>query len=152
MHNFPKYFLIILWFLTISCNRSEVVSDTVYGIPDDVADIIPVEAALSKPQVYMGQSLAIRGTVHEICQMEGCWLMLRSADTGEGLRVHSEVKEDGDYMFTVPKDISGRHAVVFGKIMSSDHDLEAHFQDDATGKVPILSMEAIGVRIFPEES
>ncbi len=152
MYGLPKYFLPILWLLSVGCNRSEVMSDSVYGNAGEVLDVIPVEAALSEPQVYLGQSIAIRGTVHEICQMKGCWFMLRSADSGEGLRVHTDMKEDGDYLFTVPRDISGRHAIVYGKIKSSDHDLESHFQEDASGKAPLLSMVAVGVRITPEES
>lgn len=147
-----KYILIIVPVLFLSCNRVEPISDAVYGIAGDALDAVPVEAVVSEPGYYTGRSVTVAGTVHEVCQMDGCWLMLRSMDTEDGLRVHAAVDQDGTYKFTVPRDISGRDAVVFGTINIPDESAEAHYQEDAPGESPMLSMTAVGVRIFPEES
>lgn len=56
------------------------------------------------------------GTVHEVCQMDGCWLMLRGLDTGDGIRVNVEQTEAGEYAYTVPTDIGGRYAVAVGSL------------------------------------
>jgi len=146
------YALIIGWLFLAACNRAEIMSDSVYGIAGEVFDTIPVEAVLAEPENYTDNTMAVGGTIHEICQINGCWLILRSMETGEGLRVHSEIKENGEYMFTVPKDISGRHAVVFGTINVPEAVAEAHYQDDTPSKTPVLTMEAVGVRVSPEET
>ncbi len=147
-----KYNLILVCIFFIACNRAEPISDAVYGLAPDAADAIPVEAVVSEPQHYTGKNVAVAGTVHEVCQMEGCWLMLRSMDTEDGLRVHAGRDKDGEYQFTVPKDISGRYAIVFGVISIPEEGAEAHYQEDAPGASPVLSMSAVGVRVSPEES
>ncbi len=148
-----KYYLILIFVFFVACNRTEPISDDVYGKAPDAADAIPVEAVVSEPQHYIEKEVAVAGTIHEVCQMDGCWLMLRSRDTEDGLRVHSEIGEDGTYDFTVPKDVSGRHAVVLGIISLPEQEAEAHYQEDAPSTSPVLlSMSAVGVRVFPEES
>ena len=148
-----KYILLTFGLLLASCNRAEIISDDVYGVAGDAVDAIPVEAILAEPDNYAGNRMAIRGTIHEVCQMDGCWFMLRSMETEAGLRVHTEMKESGDYTFTVPKDISGRHAVVFGAVTLPEENTEMHYQEDAPGTTaPMLSMTAVGVRVSPEET
>ena len=147
-----NYILIISWFFLAACNRTEIMSDSVYGDPGDGIDSIPVEAVLAEPANYTDRIMAVAGTVHEVCQVNGCWLMLRSLETGDGLRVHTEIEESGEYVYTVPTDISGRHAVVFGTLSVTEEDMEAHFQEDAPGKDPALTMIASGVRVSPEET
>ena len=78
--------------------------------------------------------------------------MLRGTDSKDGIRVTAEIAENGDYTFTVPTDISGRHAIAFGTISVPDIDAEAHYQQDAPSRTPVLAMVAAGVRVFPEES
>jgi hypothetical protein len=147
-----KHTLIGICLLLIACGRSELASDEIYGAQHEAADVIPVEAVLAEPQYYTDNEIAVAGTVHEVCQMEGCWLMLRGLDTGEGLRVHVERTETDEYVFTVPTDISGRYAVAVGTLTIPEVEEEAHYQEDAPGAAPMLSMVATGVRISPEES
>ncbi len=149
----PRIFCapLALCFLLVACNRAGVVNDDVYGSAEDTMDAVPVEAVLAEPGSYTGNQMSIAGTVHEVCQMNGCWLMLRSAETEAGLRVHTEMTDNGEYKFTVPKDISGRRVVAFGRV--DPVDAEAHYQRDAPGtRVPMLSMTANGVRVLPEQT
>jgi len=146
-----KYSLIIFVLLS-ACQRSEIISDDIYGFPGESIDAIPVEAILAEPEIYHDRSIVVGGTVHEVCQMNGCWLMLRSQETGDGLRVHTEIEENGDYIFTVSKDISGRYAVVSGTLINPNLDHETHYQMDASGESPTLSLTAVGVRLLPEET
>ena len=147
-----KYTLIGFCLLLISCGGSELASDEIYGVQHEAVDVIPVEAVLAEPHNYADNEVAVAGTVHEVCQMDGCWLMLRGLDTGEGLRVHAKQTETGEYAFTVPTEISGRYAVAVGMLTIPDMEEEEHYQEDAPGHVPVLSMIAAGVRISPEES
>ena len=135
-----------------SCATPEVVQDDVYGNVEGLTDHIPlpVAALVAERETYLERTVAVSGTIHEVCQMAGCWLMLRALDGGDGVRVHVRRTESGEYAFTVPKDISGRHAVAYGVVQPVDADAEAHYQHDAPGQAPMLNMVAAGVEIAPE--
>lgn len=150
--NHMKYTLIGICLFLAACGGSELASDEIYGAHLEAVDVIPVEAVLAEPRHYADNEVAVAGTVHEVCQMDGCWLMLRGLDTGDGLRVHVEQTEAGEYAYTVPTDISGRYAVAVGSLTIPEAEDEAHYQEDAPGAAPMLSMVATGVRISPEES
>lgn len=150
--NTMKYITIMFCLILAACGRTEVRSDEIYGMPSDAFDSIPLEAVVSEPESYTDRPVRVAGTVHEVCQMDGCWLMLRGTDSKDGIRVTAEIADDGGYTFTVPTDISGRHAIAFGTITVPDMDAEAHYQQDTPSRTPLLSMVAAGVRISPEES
>lgn len=144
----------LLWGLVLlaACARPEVVQDSTYGNVEPLADEIPVpvDAVLAEPKTYLERTIAVSGTIHEVCQMAGCWLMLRSLDANAGMRVHVERTEQDAYAFTVPKDVSGRHAVAYGIVQPVDAESEAHYQQDAPGRAPMLNMVAEGVQIAPK--
>ncbi len=54
--------------------------------------------------------LKVEGTVQEVCQAKGCWMLVASEDS-EGEPVMVRFK---DYGFFVPKDIAGRKVVMEG--------------------------------------
>ena len=87
----------------------------VYGETFSDEGAVPVQAVVAEPQEYLGRSVKIEGTVSEVCQMAGCWLTLQTGD-GNNVRILVARKENGDYAFTVPKDISGRRVVVQGML------------------------------------
>ncbi len=129
-----------------------------YGASDMPQEALPVEAVLAEPEGHLNQPVTVTGTVHEVCQMAGCWLMLRALDTEAGLRVHVARSEDGSYAFTVPTDISGRLATAYGVLQVADPDAEEHYQADAYGQrsgfqvAPSFSMVATSIRIAPDAS
>ncbi|MCB0546370.1 MAG: DUF4920 domain-containing protein [Phaeodactylibacter sp.] len=54
--------------------------------------------------------LKIQGTVQEVCQMKGCWMLVASDDSNqEPVMVRFK-----DYGFFMPKDIAGRKVVMEG--------------------------------------
>ena len=68
---------------------------------------LSLEQALAPANV--GKTIAIRGTVAEVCQMEGCWMVLT-----DGRRsVRTTFKDHG---FVVPKDLAGAAAVAAGTL------------------------------------
>ena len=138
--------------LLAACTGGEFAQDTEYGAVSALADeiAIPVDAVVAEPEVYLERTMAVSGTIHEVCQMAGCWLMLRALEGQAGLRVHVDRTTDGTYAFTVPTDVSGRYAVAYGTVQPVDAESEAHYQEDAAGEAPLLNMVAVGVRIAPE--
>jgi len=147
------YSTLLLCLCATACQPSQVMQHDIYGVFEESAmDIIPVEAVLAEPSLYQARNLVIEGTIHEVCQMEGCWFTLRSIETSEGLRVLVESKENGDYKFVVPMDISGRHVVVRGTLAELDESTDIHHPSHASEKAPLLTLTATGVRVSPEKT
>jgi len=104
----------------------------VYGERFSDEGAVPVQAVVAEREAYLGRSVKIEGTVAEVCQMAGCWLTLQTGD-GNNIRILVARNEDGNYAFTVPKDISGRRVVVQG-ILAEETLLEGaqrHLAEDA---------------------
>ncbi|MEO9869218.1 DUF4920 domain-containing protein [Ekhidna sp.] len=68
----------------------------------------------------------VRGTIEEVCQMKGCWMVLKN-DVGASIRVTFK-----DYGFFVPKDISGREVIIEGIANKEmlDEDVAKHYAED----------------------
>ena len=144
----------LLWLLLfiVACAREDVIQTAEYGVTQALDQVtpVPVDAVIAEPDVYLDRTIAVEGSVHEVCQMAGCWLMIRAMDNAGGIRVHVERTEEGSYAFTVPTDISGRHAVAYGTIGLPDATHEAHYQEDAPHGAASLEMVATGVEITLE--
>ena len=104
----------------------------VYGERFSDEGAVPVQAVVAERQEYLGRSVKIEGTVAEVCQMAGCWLTLQTGD-GNNIRILVARKEDGNYAFTVPKDISGRRVVVQGMLAEETllEGTQRHLAQDA---------------------
>jgi len=117
-----------------------------YGepIPTDGA-AVPISAAAADVDAHAGKPQRYSGRITEVCQKEGCWMMLE--DDGQAARVLMR-----DHAFFVPKDASGE-AEVYGVLSVKELSPEAarHLAEDAgNGALPQtreLRIEATGVRI-----
>ena len=121
----------------------------VYGEAFDAIGALPVDAVLAERTLYAGERVSVEGTIHAVCQMKGCWLTLRSLN-GEDLRVDVARTEEGAYAFTVPKDLSGRRAVVRGVLSEEEiSEAEAHHMAAEGGGPAALALSAEGVMVAP---
>lgn len=83
-----------------------------YGAAADAAlSLTALSDLLARPADFANKTVRTSGTVGRVCQQRGCWMELR-ADTGNGV---ARVPMAG-HAFFVPKDISGRAAVVEGLV------------------------------------
>ena len=129
---------------------------TTYGAEVDAAQALPAEAVLAEADRYAGQPVTVEGRVVEVCQKKGCWLTL-DAGEGRGIRILTARTPEGGYVYTVPKDISGRRAVVHGtlKAETMSADEQRHLAEDAGEDVSertfedraVLQIMAEGVRV-----
>ncbi|MEQ1746669.1 MAG: DUF4920 domain-containing protein [Saprospiraceae bacterium] len=88
-----------------------------------------------RPKMGNTDSLAIKvtGTVGEVCQKKGCWMMLVSDQPGTPeMRVTFK-----DYAFFMPKDLTGKRVVLDGFAFISETSVDdlRHYAEDA-GKTP----------------
>ena len=137
-------------FLPLACMQAGPEAYDVYGEPANALAAIAVEAVVADSALYLGEVVGLVGTVHDVCQMKGCWLTLQGIE-GEQVRVDVARTAAGDYAFTVPTGIGGRRAIARGVLRQDSMDAATrhHYQADAAGAMhPYgLSMVASGVMI-----
>lgn len=113
-------------------------------IPDEGA-VVPISVAAADADAYAGTEHRFSGRITEVCQKEGCWLMLE--DDGQAARVMMK-----DHAFAVPKDARGS-AEVYGVLSVKELTKEAaqHLAEDSGSDVlpqeRELRIVATGVRI-----
>lgn len=112
------------------------------GAPITVSDAVALADIAAQPAKYAEKTVRTEGTVKAVCQSAGCWMEL--AD-GAG-RAH--IKMAG-HKFFVPKNASGRHAVVQAVVRGTPDDGECEEEaEQATGRPVKLELEATGVELM----
>ena len=80
-------------------------------------------------EIPKGDSLAtkISGTIGEVCQAKGCWMTLSDGTTENSVFIRFK-----DYGFFVPKNASGKKAVVAGDLFYHTTSVEElrHYAED----------------------
>lgn len=71
----------------------------------------PVKTLLADPEKYLGKDVMVEGEITQVCQMQGCWIMVKDASSSEPIMVKVD---DGVIVF--PKDGTGRKVVAQGKL------------------------------------
>ena len=82
-----------------------------YGSGVSVAEITDVSEILANPDTYKGRTVAVEGTVVEVCAKRGCWLELSSDQKYQTIRIKVT---DGVIVF--PMSARGKQARVQGKV------------------------------------
>ena len=118
---------------------------------------LTLAAVMKNPQQYVGKKVRLAAPITGVCQTKGCWMNLGKPDANGNPPVFVKFK---DYGFFVPKDASGRQAVVDGEltftqetVAETKHYLEDAGKAEAAKKVTegrkILRFMASGVAIEP---
>lgn len=71
----------------------------------------PVKEILANPEKFLGQDVMIDGEMTQVCQMAGCWVMVKDASSEEPIMIKVQ---DGVIVF--PKDGAGKKITVQGKV------------------------------------
>lgn len=99
----------------------------VYGakLAETAPAAVSLDSVVAKPEASLGKTGAFSGRITQVCQKQGCWLVL-SADNGDFARVFMH-----DHAFSVPKDASG-DAIVHGTLSEKKLSAEetAHLKKD----------------------
>ncbi len=109
-----------------------------FGVDISPLDAVPVQAVVADGAALVGKPVKIEGRITEVCQGMGCWLSFQIVD-GPLVRIDVPRDENGEYLYTFPKDASGRRAIISGILAegSADHDVEGdmdhHAEEGAEG-------------------
>ena len=89
----------------------------------------PVLDALKNPAKFIEKTVRLEGRIMEVCQKKGCWMQI-------GTERHPMLVKFKDYAFFVPKDASGRTAIVEGTMSMKQETVEQtkHYLEDAGKK------------------
>lgn len=93
---------------------------------DTVGEALVAEGAVlaqdiaADPEPFVGKDVTIAGVVAEVCQSSGCWLTLAVGPDRSPIRVDVPRDSAGVYVYTFPKDISGRTIVIAGTLRGGD--------------------------------
>ncbi|MBL9075881.1 MAG: DUF4920 domain-containing protein, partial [Planctomycetes bacterium] len=82
--------------------------------------------ALAKPDAFTGKVVRLEAPITAVCQTKGCWMHL-------GAQQPPVMVKFKDYAFFVPKDASGRTAIVEGTMKMKQETVEEtrHYLEDA---------------------
>lgn len=96
---------------------------------------VPISAAVAAHERYAGKPQRYSGRIAEVCQKEGCWMVLE--DDGQSARVMMR-----DHKFVVPKDATGT-AEVYGVLSRNQLSPEAvkHMQEESKNGLPVADVE-----------
>ena len=120
----------------------------VYGarLPASMPAAVDLDVAAANVDEHAGKLVAFSGRITEVCQKQGCWVVLTS-DQGQFARVSMH-----EHAFGVPKDANGP-AIVYGTLSKktlSAEEIEHLKKDGAdTTKSTELQIDALSV-IIPE--
>lgn len=90
--------------------------------PDEA---VAAAAVLADPAQYLDKEVKIEGAVTEVCQNAGCWLTMGVSD-GAMLRVDVPRDSAGAYVYTFPKDLTGRRIIVAGLLKQGAEAAHEH--------------------------
>lgn len=106
-----------------------------YGADMPKGKAVDIAVASGNVDVYANKSAKFKGRITQVCQKEGCWLMIESKAQA------ARVKTRG-HAFIIPKDSKGE-AVVFGQLTRVElkPEMAKHLADDAGQAKPVATSE-----------
>jgi len=122
-----------------------------FGEPMASDNNVALADLLDSPDTYTGQTVRVQGTIADVCQVAGCWMVM--ADGERTMRITMK-----DHGFAVDKGAATRTGEVEGVVIARPADPEraAHFASEAanpdampenSGAEMLYEISATGVRI-----
>jgi len=123
-----------------------------FGAAFRLTSPVSLVSVLADPDAFKENPVLIRARISDVCQRKGCWTILREGE--QTVRVRFK-----DYGFFLPKNISGREALVEGVVtIRTLSEREArHYEEEAKDGQPKsiqgpqdeVGFLATGVRVLP---
>jgi hypothetical protein len=122
-----------------------------FGAAFSKAKPVALAEVTANADKYHGKTVKLIGKIADVCQREGCWLVL--SDGERTIRIKMK-----DHKFVVPKDSGNKVATVEGVIEKQElsEEMARHYAEESAGKVDpstikgpqiVVGMVATGVHI-----
>ncbi len=69
----------------------------------------PIKDILAQPDKFVGKVVMVEGEITQVCQMAGCWIMVRDQSSNDPIMVKVD-----DGMIVFPKDGAGKKVAAQG--------------------------------------
>jgi len=121
-----------MFFLFLFAGLAQAAS---YGANMPAGKAVDIAAASQNVDDYAGKPAKFKGRITQVCQKEGCWLMIESK--AQAARIKTK-----DHAFVIPKDSKGE-VVVFGELKRVDlaPEVAKHLAEDAGEPAEIAKSE-----------
>lgn len=98
-------------------------------------EAVDIAVASVNVDAYAGKPAKFKGRITQVCQKEGCWLMIES--NAQAARIKTK-----DHAFVIPKNSKGE-VIVFGELKRVELKPETakHLAEDAGQSEPVASSE-----------
>ncbi len=132
-----KAFLLFLVPILFSCNNTQPAKESAEGFIGEKFDAsAPITMADLNAKMKEGKPVTavVTAPITGVCQVKGCWMTLKN-EGGEDVRITFK-----DYAFFVPKDCSGKTAIINGTASmdtTSVAELKHYAEDDGQKKEEI---------------
>jgi RecJ-like exonuclease len=93
----------------------------------DVKAVTPIKTIMASPDKYLGKDVRIEGEITKVCQMAGCWILVKDSSSPDPIMVKVD---DGVIVF--PKDGAGKKVIAQGKL----EKVADEAQEEAGAKSP----------------
>jgi len=153
----PRFFRKLALFLPLFCLLSFVsgakdASMRTFGKPLSTKKPLRLQEAIQQPAKYQDEKVLLEGTISDVCQKKGCWLML--SDSDRAIRIKFE-----GYSFFVPKGSRGKKVRAEGRLIQErlSEDMARHYAAEQSTKTDpsnikgpqqVVTFEATGVAIL----
>jgi hypothetical protein len=94
-------------------------SGQTFGAGVTLASTTSIDAILTEPKKYAGQTVRVEGMITDVCPKRGCWFELAGGQPGQKLRFKVT---DGEMVF--PMDAKGKRAAAEGVVAVKELSLE----------------------------
>lgn len=96
-----------------------------YGEKMPAGKAIDISTASQNLETYSGKPAKFKGRITQVCQKEGCWLIMES--NAQAARIKTK-----DHAFVIPKDSKGE-VIVFGELKRVElkPEMARHLAEDA---------------------
>lgn len=124
----------------------------VFGDGVNQTKTIPLAEAARQVKELHGRPIVVQGLLKDVCRKKGCWTILKDGE--QEVRVKFR-----DYSFFVPRDASGRTAIVEGIVTAQtiSEEVAKHYAEEGgspeeaekiKGPQQVLTFTATGVEIL----
>ena len=123
--------------------KQEKVADNHYGAPFTLQTSLPAHTALSNPGAHTDKTIRLAGTITDVCQKKGCWMVIE--DNGLHMRVLMK-----DHAFAVDMNAAGKTCDVEGTIVAKQENPAetAHYASESTPGTVIPEKEKEGKTVY----
>ena len=114
-----------------------------FGAPFEIKEVIAAKEVLTEPKSFVGKKVRVEGTVQDVCQKMGCWMVI--SEGSSSMRITTK-----DHKFFVAKDGAGSKCHIEGEVIARTKDPErtAHFESESSDGAPIPEKEAEGDTVY----